>query len=99
MEIFQKILLDPLFPLKKEEISAKKYGAVPSKLFTFDRITPSGAGHCMFCGQGEGRGFSPDVSGLKMEKCEEDLRLLWAVDVNRTEEQDILFRWTPGILI
>ncbi len=35
-----------------------------------------------FLGKGKGGGFSPDVSGLEMEKCEEEMRLLWAVDVN-----------------
>jgi len=38
MEIFQKILLDPFFSLKNAEKSTKKYGAVPSKTFTFTQI-------------------------------------------------------------
>jgi len=38
MENFQKILSNPFFPLNNAEKSTKKYGAVPSKLFTFTRI-------------------------------------------------------------
>jgi hypothetical protein len=38
MEIFQKILLNPLFSLKNAEKSTKKYVVVPNKLFAFTRI-------------------------------------------------------------
>jgi hypothetical protein len=38
MEFFQRFLLDPFYFLKNAEKSTKKYGAVPSKLFTFTRI-------------------------------------------------------------
>ena len=67
---------------KKARKNMRLFQAISSALIEFLHL-----GLVAACFVGKAReGFSPDVSGLEMQKCNEEMRLLWAIDVNRRSQ-------------